>query len=80
MSWDTAEDKFRERYGHGSLCNCIRRWHGKYLVTRRSCDCGSSVMTHGKAIAQAEAEIGDLCAETQKQIVARVKELLTPNV
>jgi hypothetical protein len=46
--WD--ESKFREATGHSSLCNCVRRWRGRLIVTRRECDCKTlKATTKGKA-------------------------------
>lgn len=37
-----GEADFRRRFGHASLCNCIGRMNGRYLVTRKKCDCFAS--------------------------------------
>lgn len=63
--------------GHKYWCNCLRRWRGRTIVTRRQCTCGTASMTHEKAVAQAEAEIGAISAETQSAIVTRVKQLIS---
>lgn len=34
-----TEEQFKNKFGHSSLCNCIRRWRGRLIVTVRSCDC-----------------------------------------
>lgn len=70
------EESFRRRYGHGSVCHCIRRWRGRLIVSRFRCDCGSSAMTHEKAVALAVAEIGPLTEFTQLAVVARVRDLM----
>jgi hypothetical protein len=76
---DMEEDKFRKIYGHSSLCNCIRLWKGRYYVTRRRCDCGVPLKSwadrRAETFAQAQAELGELCADNLKAIQARIKEL-----
>ena len=39
MTVNHAEQHFRYCFGHASLCNCIRRWKGRYIITRRTCNC-----------------------------------------
>lgn len=75
MAESVGEIKFREQYGHSSICNCIRRWRGRSLVTRRMCDCGYSGMTRKKAFNQAVQELGELSSENHVAIVTRVQEL-----
>jgi len=35
-----GEIAFQKKYHHRSLCNCIREWRGKIIVTNRKCTCG----------------------------------------
>lgn len=43
MTLSTDEAAFRKAFGHSSLCSCIRKWCGKYIVTRRECNCKSDI-------------------------------------
>lgn len=71
-----SEDTWRAASGHDSGCNCVRRWRGRLLVTRRSCSCGGYGITYQKATAQAIAEIGEISESTRNAIVRRRDELL----
>lgn len=70
------EDAWRAATGHSSVCNCVRTFRGKLLVTRRECSCGGFGMTAQKAITQAIAEIGPIKEHTRDAIVKRRDELL----
>jgi len=70
-----AERKFRDAYGHASLCNCMRRFRGRYIITRRSCNCGSDAMTREKAYKIATDELGEMTKDNHKEIASRIKEL-----
>ena len=35
-----GEKAFRCKYGHASLCNCMRKFRGKWIITRRKCTRG----------------------------------------
>mgnify|MGYP001603707684 CR=1 FL=1 len=72
--WD--EDAWRKSTGHSSGCNCVRRWRGRLLVTRRNCSCGGFGMTFQKATAQAIAEIGLIEEHTRNAIIKRRDELI----
>ena len=69
------ETEFKRCFGHGSMCNCIRKWRGRYIVTRRTCDCGSTAMTRDKAYKQAVDELGPMTAENHQAITNRVLEI-----
>ena len=71
------EDAFKNATGHSSGCNCVRRFRGRLLVTRRTCSCGGFGMTFQKATDQAIAEIGPLEENTRWAIVRRRDELLS---
>ena len=70
-----TEERFKEAYGHSSLCNCIRKYRGRYIVTRRTCSCGSDAMTREKAYKIATDELGEMTKENHAQVVARIKGL-----
>lgn len=72
------EERFRSVNGHSSLCNCIRSWKGRSIVTRRSCSCGGYGMTFQKATAQAIAELGEINEHNRDAIVRRRNKLLNP--
>ena len=71
-----TEDEFRKRTGHASLCNCVRRWRGRVIITRRECSCGGFGMTVQKATAQAISELGEIEEHNRDAIVKRRDELL----
>ena len=70
-----TELDFQKQYGHYSLCNCIRRFRGRLIVTRRKCDCGYTGMTHEKAYTQAIAELGHMTSENHRAILQRIKQI-----
>jgi len=70
-----AEKRIRDAYGHSSLCNCMRVHRGRYLVTRRKCTCGSSVMTREKAFKIVTEELGEMTKDNHARFAARLKEL-----
>lgn len=39
MTLTKAEKAFRDKYGHSSLCNKMRKFRGKWVVTVRECTC-----------------------------------------
>jgi hypothetical protein len=73
------EDAWRMATKHSSGCNCVRRFRGQLIVTRRECSCGGFGMTMQKATDQAISEIGPIEERTRDAIVKRRDELLRHN-
>lgn len=76
MSKLETEQQFKLRTGHSSLCNCVRDYRGKLVVTRRQCSCGGFGMTLQKAMQQAIGELGPITEINRDAIVRRRDELL----
>ncbi len=74
-----AEQRFIDAYGHSSTCNCIRLFRGRDIITRRSCDCGTLIMTHEKAYNQAVSELGEMTENNHTQIIERIKQIKANN-
>lgn len=70
-----AEQKIIDAYGHSSLCWCMRKVRGRYVVTRRKCSCGSKVMTREESFKIVELELGPMTKNNHTQFVSRLKEV-----